>query len=169
MAILEDSGWKYYAEIVKSYALNANGMTLNFDPNETTLELDSTPLRSNITGLVVASNQISLPTGLEYLIQAQTMAISNTGQIVAVSFFRDVTGGGLGVLLGGTDGSMEHNRDVRARTQFFNSSGSAMLLEYRAIFACTTGDLRLSRNYTAPAFSSTANIDHRTRVIIRAK
>lgn len=162
--------WSKHAEVIKAYALNSAGQTCNLDPTETVFDLDSTPLRSNITGLQVISNQIYLPTGFEYLLRASTMVINPSGnQVSGFLFFRNLADTNMATnRLGGQWSAINGSSGLECKSiaQFRNDSGSDMKIEFRGIFGINAGSSVTVARYSSPGFSSTAVIDDRVRVLI---
>ena len=169
---LSSGGWKYYAEFVKKYAPNAIGQSLNTDPNLTILEIDDTPLRSNIPGLGNASsNQITLPSGLEYSCELFSSTASdnsnNYRRLIPIAY--NVTDS---VPFSSGDEIYQDFASFHQplKTSFRLLPTSAKILDFRLL---KTGPaaLRVTRGHnTYYNFSnSTANLDFRTRIKIYAK
>lgn len=155
-----------YAEIIKSYAFNAAGQAITND-TLTTLQLNSTPLRSSIDGLSVSSNQITLPSGT-YSISAQTVVASATNQTIYSSIYLwDATNST--VISSGADGSSVWNAGV-SQTPYISTQltlSTSTLVEVRVIVQVpSSADGFVARDGTATIGDSTADLDHRTKVKI---
>lgn len=177
MAILESDGWKYYAEFVKAYAPNASGQTVNEDPTPTTLELDNIPAINQIPGLGNASlNQITLPSGLDYLIVAMSQFRSaSANQMNLIGWIQDITSG-VRLPASGPDNPQSIIANpaplllVRGRTGVL---GSSKVVEFQCLKkgqAAAASDVNIARDYPSLGFSnSTSGLDVRTVFRIWAK